>query len=39
MSESISPKPPPDDSDESRLKIYFLPNLLTAAICSAALWR
>jgi CDP-diacylglycerol--serine O-phosphatidyltransferase len=30
MSESISPKPPPDDSDESRLKIYFLPNLLTA---------
>jgi hypothetical protein len=30
MSESVSPKPPPDDSDESRLKIYFLPNLLTA---------
>ena len=30
MSESISPTPPPDDSDESRLKIYFLPNLLTA---------
>jgi CDP-diacylglycerol--serine O-phosphatidyltransferase len=28
MSESI-PKPPPDD-EESRLKIYFLPNLLTA---------
>jgi CDP-diacylglycerol---serine O-phosphatidyltransferase len=30
MSESIAPKLPPDDSDESRLKIYFLPNLLTA---------
>jgi CDP-diacylglycerol--serine O-phosphatidyltransferase len=30
MSESIAPQPPPDDSDESRLKIYFLPNLLTA---------
>jgi CDP-diacylglycerol--serine O-phosphatidyltransferase len=30
MSESISPQPPPDDLDESRLKIYFLPNLLTA---------
>jgi CDP-diacylglycerol--serine O-phosphatidyltransferase len=30
MSEPISPTPPPDDSDESRLKIYFLPNLLTA---------
>jgi CDP-diacylglycerol--serine O-phosphatidyltransferase len=30
MSESISPQPPSDDSDESRLKIYFLPNLLTA---------
>ncbi len=30
MSEPISPIPPPDDSDESRLKIYFLPNLLTA---------
>jgi CDP-diacylglycerol--serine O-phosphatidyltransferase len=30
MSESISPTPPPEDSDESRLKIYFLPNLLTA---------
>ena len=30
MSESISPTPPPDDSDGSRLKIYFLPNLLTA---------
>ena len=30
MSESIPQKPLPDDSDESRLKIYFLPNLLTA---------
>jgi CDP-diacylglycerol--serine O-phosphatidyltransferase len=30
MSESIASKPPPDDSDDSRLKIYFLPNLLTA---------
>jgi CDP-diacylglycerol---serine O-phosphatidyltransferase len=30
MSEFVSPQPPPDDSDESRLKIYFLPNLLTA---------
>jgi CDP-diacylglycerol--serine O-phosphatidyltransferase len=30
MSEPFSPTPPPDDSDESRLKIYFLPNLLTA---------
>jgi CDP-diacylglycerol--serine O-phosphatidyltransferase len=30
MSEPVSPTPPPDDSDESRLKIYFLPNLLTA---------
>jgi CDP-diacylglycerol--serine O-phosphatidyltransferase len=30
MSESIPPQPPPDDLDESRLKIYFLPNLLTA---------
>jgi CDP-diacylglycerol--serine O-phosphatidyltransferase len=29
MNEPISQKPP-DDSDESRLKIYFLPNLLTA---------
>jgi CDP-diacylglycerol--serine O-phosphatidyltransferase len=29
MSEPIAPTPPPDD-DESRLKIYFLPNLLTA---------
>jgi CDP-diacylglycerol--serine O-phosphatidyltransferase len=30
MTEPIAPKPPPDDSDDSRLKIYFLPNLLTA---------
>ena len=30
MSESVPQKPLPDDSDESRLKIYFLPNLLTA---------
>ena len=30
MSEPVPQKPPPDDSDESRLKIYFLPNLLTA---------
>ena len=30
MSEPIAPTPPPNDSDESRLKIYFLPNLLTA---------
>jgi CDP-diacylglycerol--serine O-phosphatidyltransferase len=30
MSEPVSLTPPPDDSDESRLKIYFLPNLLTA---------
>jgi CDP-diacylglycerol--serine O-phosphatidyltransferase len=30
MSESVAPKPMPDDSDDSRLKIYFLPNLLTA---------
>jgi len=30
MSESVAPKPLSDDSDESRLKIYFLPNLLTA---------
>jgi CDP-diacylglycerol--serine O-phosphatidyltransferase len=29
MSEPISQKPPPDDSD-AKLKIYFLPNLLTA---------
>ena len=29
MSEPIAPTPPHDD-DESRLKIYFLPNLLTA---------
>jgi CDP-diacylglycerol--serine O-phosphatidyltransferase len=30
MNESVTPKPLTDDSDESRLKIYFLPNLLTA---------
>jgi CDP-diacylglycerol--serine O-phosphatidyltransferase len=30
MTEPIAPKPPLDDSDDSRLKIYFLPNLLTA---------
>ena len=30
MTGPIAPKPPPDDSDDSRLKIYFLPNLLTA---------
>jgi CDP-diacylglycerol---serine O-phosphatidyltransferase len=30
MSESVAPKPLPEDSDEGRLKIYFLPNLLTA---------
>ena len=30
MSESVPQKTLPDDSDESRLKIYFLPNLLTA---------
>ncbi len=30
MNEPIAPKPPLDDSDESRLRIYFLPNLLTA---------
>jgi CDP-diacylglycerol--serine O-phosphatidyltransferase len=30
MSEPVLPKLPPDDSDENRLKIYFLPNLLTA---------
>jgi CDP-diacylglycerol--serine O-phosphatidyltransferase len=30
MSGSVPQKPPSDDSDESRLKIYFLPNLLTA---------
>jgi CDP-diacylglycerol---serine O-phosphatidyltransferase len=29
MNEPISQKPPPDDTDE-KLKIYFLPNLLTA---------
>ncbi len=30
MNEPTALKPPPDDSDEGRLKIYFLPNLLTA---------
>jgi CDP-diacylglycerol--serine O-phosphatidyltransferase len=30
MSEPVPQKIHPDDSDESRLKIYFLPNLLTA---------
>jgi CDP-diacylglycerol--serine O-phosphatidyltransferase len=30
MTEPVPSQPPPDDSDESRLKIYFLPNLLTA---------
>jgi CDP-diacylglycerol---serine O-phosphatidyltransferase len=30
MNESIPPKPPVNNSEESRLKIYFLPNLLTA---------
>ena len=30
MSEPVPQKPPPDDSDENRLRIYFLPNLLTA---------
>ncbi len=30
MSEPIASAPPPDDSDEGRLKIYFLPNLMTA---------
>lgn len=30
MSAPIPPKSPLDDSDENRLKIYFLPNLLTA---------
>jgi CDP-diacylglycerol--serine O-phosphatidyltransferase len=30
MNESIPPKPPMNDPVESRLKIYFLPNLLTA---------
>ncbi len=30
MTEPVPQKPLPDDSDESRLKIYFLPNLLTA---------
>jgi len=30
MSETIAPQPHPGNSDETRLKIYFLPNLLTA---------
>jgi CDP-diacylglycerol--serine O-phosphatidyltransferase len=30
MNESIAPKPVNDDADDNRLKIYFLPNLLTA---------
>src|SRR5476649_1840743 len=30
MSEPIPQKPPPGDSEEPKLKIYFLPNLLTA---------
>ncbi len=30
MNGSIVPKPPANDLEESRLKIYFLPNLLTA---------
>ncbi len=30
MREPLPQQPPLDDSDESRLKIYFLPNLLTA---------
>jgi CDP-diacylglycerol--serine O-phosphatidyltransferase len=30
MNGPIAPKPPLEDSDDSRLKIYFLPNLLTA---------
>src|SRR5271170_3378895 len=30
MTAPVPPKSPLDDSDESRLKIYFLPNLLTA---------
>src|ERR1039458_5062170 len=30
MSESVPQKTLPDDSEENRLKIYFLPNLLTA---------
>ena len=30
MNEPISQKPPPNDSEEPKLKIYFLPNLLTA---------
>ena len=30
MSEPVASRPPAEDSDEARLKIYFLPNLLTA---------
>src|SRR5476649_1555897 len=30
MSEPVSQKTPPGDSEEPKLKIYFLPNLLTA---------
>jgi CDP-diacylglycerol---serine O-phosphatidyltransferase len=30
MTEPIAPQSPPNDSDSARLKIYFLPNLLTA---------
>jgi len=30
MNEPIHPQPPPNGSDAARLKIYFLPNLLTA---------
>ena len=30
MSEPISPTPPAEDADGGRLKIYFLPNLMTA---------
>jgi CDP-diacylglycerol--serine O-phosphatidyltransferase len=30
MTVPVPSQPPPDDLDESRLKIYFLPNLLTA---------
>ena len=30
MSEPVAPKPPPVEPDGTRLKIYFLPNLLTA---------
>jgi CDP-diacylglycerol---serine O-phosphatidyltransferase len=30
MTEPVAPNSPPNDSDSTRLKIYFLPNLLTA---------